>query len=293
MHASPPPIERIWFAVPEAAVEAYEAALSSVCNSVGFFRDENGGNWLIEGITMGGANTAELTAALALAAALTGVTVEPAREMLSAQHWLARSYASFPEQLIGRHFAIRGSHIEAPRAPGRITLALDAGLAFGSGEHGSTRGCLRALERVAYRRPYRVLDLGTGSGILAMAAGRLLRRQVLATDIEPWSVRLARQNARTNGVGRLVTVRLADGWNHRVVRAGGPYDLVFANILARPLTRMATHLARHLAAGGTAVLSGLLARETRDVLTAHRRHGLTLEARINDGAWTTLVLRRH
>jgi ribosomal protein L11 methyltransferase len=291
VRSSPPPIERIWFTVPEAAVEAYEAALDSVCDSVSFFRNEDDGNWLIEGITINNACAAELTATFALAAVLTGVTVEPRHETLGPQDWLARSYASFPEQLIGRRFAIRGGHIEGLRAPGRITLALDAGLAFGSGEHGSTRGCLRALERVARRRPRRVLDMGTGSGILAIAAARLLHWRVLATDIEPWSVRLARQNARANGVGRLVSVRLANGWHDPVVRAAGPYDLVLANILAQPLARMAKHFARHLTAGGTAVLSGLLARESRGVLAAYRRHGLTPEARIDEGPWTTLILR--
>ena len=144
--------------------------------------------------------------------------------------------------------------------PGGSRSTLDAGLAFGSGEHGSTRGCLRALERVAHRRPRRILDLGTGSGILAMAAARLFCRRVLATDIDPWSVRVAAENASLNGVARLVRVRLADGWRDPVVRRAGPYDLVFANILARPLCLMAKHLAAHLAPGGIAILAGVLER---------------------------------
>jgi ribosomal protein L11 methyltransferase len=171
-------------------------------------------------------------------------------------------------------------------------LTLDAGLAFGSGEHGSTRGCLRALERVAYRGPRRILDMGTGSGILAMAAARLLHRPVLATDIEPWSVRVARQNAALNRLGQLVRFRLADGWRSPAVREGGPYELVFANILARPLCLMAHDLAAHLAPGGTAILSGLLQSQARGVLSAHLRCGLRLEARVHEGPWTTLVLRR-
>src|SRR5439155_4431523 len=131
------------------------------------------------------------------------------------------------------------------------------------------------LERVAYRRPQHILDLGTGSGILAMAAARLLRRPVLASDIEPWSVRVAQQNAALNRLGRLVRLQLADGWCHRAVRKHGPYDLVFANILARPLCLMARPLAAHLAPGGTAILSGLLQNQARSVLAAHRRCGLT------------------
>ena len=234
----------------------------------------------------------ELVAALALAASLSGVSAPIRRTPTAAEGWLARSYASFPEQAIGRRFAVRGTHLHGKPTAGRITLTLDAGLAFGSGEHGSTRGCLRALERVAYRRPRRILDLGTGSGILAIAAARFLRRRVLATDIEPWSVRVARRNATLNRVGHLVRCRLADGWRHPTVRAGGPYDLVLANILARPLCAMARQLAVRLAPGGTAILSGLLHSQARAVLAAHLRCGLRLEASIRDGAWTTLELRR-
>ena len=142
---------------------------------------------------------------------MSGVSVPAQRTPTPAEGWLARTYASFPEQLIGRRFVVRGTHLREPPMPGRITLTLDAGLAFGSGEHGSTRGCLRALERVAYRRPRRILDLGTGSGILAMAAARLLHRPVLATDIEPWSVRVAQQNAALNRLGRLIAVP-PGGW---------------------------------------------------------------------------------
>ena len=148
-----------------------------------------------------------------------------------------------------------------------------------------------ALEAMAHRRPRRVLDLGTGSAILAMAAAKWLRRPVLATDIEPWSVRVAAENARLNGVQRLLAARLADGWKSRVMKAGR-YDLIFANILARPLCAMARQLALHLAPGGTAILAGLLGTQARQVLAAHRRQGLALERRIDIGAWTTLVLRR-
>jgi ribosomal protein L11 methyltransferase len=291
MRATPPALERVSVTVPEAAVEAYEAALGSVCESVGFFRDHSSGLWQIEGIKPVGTDESELAAALALAAGLSRFDAPTVRTPVHAEGWIERSYASFPEQLIGRRFAVRGSHLAGATLPGRITLRLDAGLAFGSGEHGSTRGCLRALEVLAHRRPRRILDLGTGSGILAIAAARLLHRKVMAVDIEPWSVRLARCNARANGIAPLVTARLADGWRAGVVRAGSPYDLVLANILARPLALMAHHLAVHLAPGGTAVLSGLLPTQARAVLAAHRCHGLVLERRIEDGAWTTLVLR--
>jgi ribosomal protein L11 methyltransferase len=285
-------LETVSVDVPEAALEAYEAALSSTCAAVGFFRDHKTGDWRVEGMKPVGRHEPELTAALALAAAMSGVSVALKRRPTPAEGWLARTYASFPEQLIGRRFAVRGTHLRDATTPGRITLTLDAGLAFGSGEHGSTRGCLRALERVAYRRPRRILDLGTGSGILAMAAACLLHRPVLASDIEPWSIRVAQQNATLNRLGRLVRYRLADGWQHPAIRSGGPYDLVFANILARPLCLMARSLSENVAPGGTAILSGLLQRQAQAVTSAHRGCGLALEGRIEEGPWTTLILRR-
>ncbi len=291
MRASAAALETVSVEVPEAALEAFEAALGSVCATVGFFRDRAGARWLVEGVKPVGEGDPALTAALALATALTGVQATPRRAAIPADGWLARTRAAFPQQVIGRRFAVRGTHLSAALPPGRITLTLDAGLAFGSGEHGSTRGCLRALERVAYRRARRILDLGTGSGILAMAAARLLHRRVLATDIEPWSVRVARRNAVLNRLGPMLRCRRADGWRDRAVRAGGPYDLVLANILARPLCLMARPLAAHLAPGGTAILAGLLASQAQQVLAAHRRHGLLLETAIAEGPWTTLVLR--
>jgi ribosomal protein L11 methyltransferase len=245
----------------------------------------------VEGVKPVGEGDAGLVAALALATALTGVEAVLRRVAVPAEGWLARTRAAFPQQVIGRRFAVRGTHLSGPGPAGRITLTLDAGLAFGSGEHGSTRGCLRALEQVAHRRPRRVLDLGTGSGILAMAATRLLHRRVLAVDIEPWSVRVARQNAVLNRIGPMLRCRRGDGWRDRAVRAGGPYDLVLENILARPLCLMARPLAVHLAPGGTAILAGLLVGQARRVLAAHRRCGLVLEARVAEGPWTTLVLR--
>src|SRR6202044_1201406 len=140
--------------------------------------------------------------------------------------------------------------------------------------------------------PRRVLDLGTGSGILAMAAAKLLHRAVLGADIEPWAVRVTRENARLNRVHLLVRPILADGWRTAAIRKSGPYDLVFGNILARPLRMMARDLARNLAPGGIAILAGLLRVQARDVLAAHRRVGLTLERMIHLEPWTTLVVRK-
>ena len=284
------PLETVSIEVPADAMEPFEAALESVCATVAFFLvDEDRGIWRIEGVRDVPEDDQALEAALEVASAVSGVSPAVNRVPTAADGWLERTQEAFPDQLVGRRFLIRGSH-SATTAPGRIALTLDAGLAFGSGEHGSTRGCLRALELAARRRPVRILDMGTGSGILAMAAARLLRRPVLATDIEPWSVRVAAENAAANGVALLVRPVLADGWRDRRVR--GPYDLVFANILARPLCRMARDLALNLAPGGTAILAGLLDEQRRMVVAAHRRHGLALERTIREGRWTTLLLRK-
>jgi ribosomal protein L11 methyltransferase len=278
--------------VPEAALEAYEAALSSVCTGVSFFHNTTMERWRVEGLKPVGHGEPALAAALALAASISGYNAALERAPTAPDGWLALSYASFSEQLIGRRFAVRGSHLDHPPVAGRITLTLDAGLAFGSGEHGSTRGALRALEFVARRRPRRIIDLGTGSGILAMAAARLLHRPVMAVDIEPQSVRVARSNARRNRLGPLIRTRLADGWRNSAVRQAGPYDLVLANILARPLRQMAWRLSTSLSPGGRVILGGFLRKQARGVLAAHRGRGLRLEMQLQEADWTTLVLQR-
>lgn len=285
-------LETVTVVVPEDALEAYEAALAEACGTIGFFKDDDTGLWSVEGVKDQGANEPALAAGLALAALVTGVDAPLSRRTTEAEGWLARTYQAFPEQLVGERFAIRGTHLSGPPTPGRIMLVLDAAIAFGSGEHGSTRGCLRAFEAIARRRPHprRILDLGTGTGILAMAAGKLLKQPVLGTDIEPWSVRVAAQNAKLNGLSHLLRFRRADGWSSPAVR--GPYDLVFANILARPLCMMARDLARNLAPGGRAILAGLLDSQANWVLAAHRRQGLVLDAKKHEGSWTTLVLRK-
>jgi ribosomal protein L11 methyltransferase len=286
------PLETVFVIVPLHAVDAYESALQTACTTVGqFFVDEAAGIWRVEGVKSCDENEDGLQSALAVAGLVSGVSAALQREDTEAEGWLARVYEGFPEQLIGKRFAVRGTHVMEAPLPGRITLMLDAGLAFGSGEHGSTRGCLRALEMVAHRRPGRILDMGCGSGILAMGAAALLRRPVLAVDIDPWSVRVSAQNAALNRLSALVTCRLGNGWAAPAVREGGQYDLIFANILARPLCFMAADLAARLAPGGTAILAGLLDTQARTVLAAHRRQGLRLERMLYEGHWTTMVVR--
>jgi ribosomal protein L11 methyltransferase len=283
-------LDCISLTVPPDALENFEAALGAVCRAVSFFHDEENDLWNIQGVKERGAYEDELVSALAVAECLSGHTPVVSRSLTPVSGWLERTKHAFPEQLIGRRFAIRGTHIFSPPTPGRITITLDAGLAFGTGEHNSTRGCLLALERIA-RRPGKILDLGTGSGILAIAAARRWHRKVLATDIDPRAARVAAANARLNGVGGNIRAIKADGWMDKTIKRGAPYDLIFANILARPLCAMAHQLAENLQPGGIVILAGLLAVQSNWVLSAHRRAGLVLQSRIDDGAWTTLVLR--
>lgn len=287
-------LETISVVVDDEAVPLFEQAFATVCTTVGIFEaDENQNIWRVEGVKNLGAEENTLQQALMVARTLTGVEAELTREPTQAEGWVARTYEAFPEQRIGRRFVIRGTHLVPEKKHGRLTVTLDAGIAFGSGEHGSTRGCLRALDHIAHSKPRRILDMGCGSGILAMAAAQLFRRKVLAVDIEPWSVRVTSSNAQLNGLSALIEARYGNGWHTPSVRATRPFDLVFANILARPLCRMAQALALHLSPGGVAILSGLLGTQMRMVLAAHRRQGLVLEKHYQEGEWSTLVLRAH
>lgn len=292
MKKQPAPLETLVLdQLPDEAMPAYEAALLSVSATVALFLDEATGNWRIEAVRDAQADQDALQAALALAAGLTGHEAPLTRHATESEGWLARTVEAFPEQEIGRRFLIRPTHVAPRPTYGRIALTLDAGLAFGSGEHASTQGCLMALERLPRKLP-RVLDLGTGSGILAMGAAKLWHVKALASDLDPWSVRVTRENAAINRLAPRLRAVLATGYAHNAITRGAPYDLIFANILARPLCAMACDLAAHLRPGGRAILAGLLGKQVRMVLAAHRRAGLVLERRISLDPWATLVLRK-
>ena len=293
---SVPPLARLSVTVPEHAVPAFAAAFETACESVGFFRggDQGGtsGGWRVEGLLRNPGRRGALTGALALAAAAAGIEPPPLEEdRVEAEGWLARTREAFPPQPIGRRLLIRGTHDASVTLPGRIALTLDAGLAFGSGEHATTRGCLLALERLPRPRGL-VADIGTGSGVLALAAAALWRVKVIGVEIDPSAARVASENARLNRLHRLVTIVRGDGFRAPRIRRHASYALVLANILARPLCAIAGELARNLAPGGHAVLSGLLVGQAPMVLAAHRRCGLALAGRIELGPWATLILKK-
>jgi ribosomal protein L11 methyltransferase len=247
--------------------------------------------WRVEAYPPASALTPHLAAQIALAAAAAGgALVEIGEERLAARDWLAENQLAFPPLRVGRFF-IHGSHHRGGVPAGAIGIAVDAATAFGTGEHPSTRGCLIALDSLARRRRIRhPLDIGTGTGILAVAAAKLLRRKILASDIDAGAVGVALHNVARNGVAGLVRVRRAPGYRDRAI-SKSRYDLILSNILARPLALLAKDLARALAPGGRAVLSGLLRRQEPIVLAPHRACGVVLERRLVIDGWSTLVLR--
>ncbi len=247
--------------------------------------------WHIEAYPAVPRLTPELTARLSLAAAAAGGALLALTEgPLPERDWLAANRLAFPPLEIGRFF-VHGSHHRGGAPAGMIGIAVDATAAFGTGEHPSTRACLLALDALARRRRFRrPLDIGTGTGILAIAAAKSLRRPVVARDIDPGAVAIARRNIARNGVAGLVRVGLAPGYRGREVRRRR-HDLVFANILAVPLARLAADLAQRLRPGGRAVLSGLLRRQEPIVLAPHRGCGVVLERRLVVDGWSTLILR--
>jgi ribosomal protein L11 methyltransferase len=230
--------------------------------------------------------------------ALVGLVAGPeaanalAFEILAAKDWVKASQEGLTPVEAGR-FIVHSEHYRAAVRASRIGIEIGTAFAFGTGHHGTTRGCLLALNHLlkARCRPRRVLDIGTGTGVLAIAAARVLHRPVLASDIDRRAAAVARANVRRNRAPQ-VTVVHAAGIGLRQFRERGPFDLVLANILLGPLQRMATPMARLLAPGARVVLSGLLTAQESAALTAYRGHGLALERRVVLEGWSTLVLRR-
>src|SRR5262249_8126779 len=199
---------------------------------------------------------------------------------VAARDWVAQSLKGLAPVAAGR-FVVHGAHDRHRIPPNRVGIEIEAALAFGTGHHGTTLGCLFALDRILHRRrPRRILDVGCGTGLLAIAAARATRRPALAGDIDPVSVRVARDNARLNRADALVKIIHANGLSDRRVQARGPFDLVFANILLGPLKQLANPIRRVAAPGASVVVSGLLSSQANAALAAYRGLGLVLERRI-------------
>ncbi|MDR3493881.1 MAG: 50S ribosomal protein L11 methyltransferase [Ancalomicrobiaceae bacterium] len=209
-----------------------------------------------------------------------------------ATNWVALSEEIRRPVPVGRFF-VHGSHDRGKVPPNARAIEIDAELAFGTGHHATTRVCLAALDRLlTVRRYFRPLDLGTGTGLLAIAIAELQGIKVLATDVDPVAVTIARRNADFNGVGAFVETLTANGMAHRRIRERAPYDLVVANILARPLMRLARPIALALAPKATLILSGLRLSDAARVLAAYRLQGLYLSWSIIEDDWMALVLEK-
>jgi ribosomal protein L11 methyltransferase len=211
-------------------------------------------------------------------------------DTVDAKDWVKATLEELVPVRAGR-FIVHGGHDRSRVPPNKLGIEIEAALAFGTGHHGTTRGCLLLLDEVlkAYR-PRRVLDLGTGTGVLAIAAAKALRGKVLASDIDPLSVRVAADNARLNGAGDLVETIRATGFSAPQFKQRAPFDLVLANILANPLRQMATPMSRHLAPGALLILSGLLPPQASAVVAAYRARGLVLKRHIQIEGWSSLLM---
>ena len=217
-------------------------------------------------------------------------TLRVATEVLADADWLAMALSGLPPVRAGRFF-VYGAHDGGLAPASTINLRIEAGAAFGTGHHGTTVGCLQAFHDLLKQQRFaRVLDVGCGTGVLAIAAARTGSPVAVGTDIDPPSVRIANENAALNRArARFVH---ASGLNHPDVREDGPYDLAFANILAPPLVALSQDIKRALKPRGYAILSGLLRTQERRVLAAYTSKGFRLVRRIHRDAWATLVLRR-
>ncbi len=275
---------------PRAEAEAAAAAIDSDPDLEGttysiLEEDEDAGRWRIDAYPRTDEEAHAIEARLGGFGALTVRT-----ETLADADWLAMALSGLPPVRAGRFFVF-GMHDLGRTPPNAVNLRIEAGAAFGTGHHGTTVGCLMALDALLKARRFeRVLDVGCGTGVLAIAAARCGSDVAVGTDLDPVSVRISRENAALNQARAIFVT--ANGLGHPAVRRGGPYDLVFANILARPLVGLAGPIRGALKPGGTAILSGLLRSQERLVRAAYLARGFRLRRRLHRDAWATLVLER-
>jgi ribosomal protein L11 methyltransferase len=284
--------ERRARAVADLIFESFEPAEAA---STAFETDDllpgGGRAWLMEAYFGSEPDEAAIRALIALASdeptarsAIFGPTEQ--------RDWVANSLAGLKPVRAGR-FLVHGAHDRSRVGANDVAIEIEAGLAFGTGHHGTTRGCLLHLDRLLKRRrPGRVLDVGCGAGVLAIAAAKVLRRKIWLGDIDPVAVAVANANARLNGVGVSCRAIVSRGVESAALREGAPYDLVFANILARPLRLLAPSLAAVISADGEAIVSGLLLADVAGVLASWRAQGFDLAERIELEGWASLRLRR-
>lgn len=288
--AQAPDLHEVVFVLPQAEADYVMVAFEDLALSISRFEvEEDSGIWRVS-LLVDGEQADELAQRVAVMGQLYKRAFDlPEVRKVETRDWVSEVQKSFKPMRCGR-FYVYGSHIETRPPLGSIPILMNAGAAFGTGEHETTSGCLRAIDWLGKQQRFiRPLDMGCGSDILAIGAAKLWHVPTLAVDIDAVSVAVARENMRLNRVSQLVQCEVGAGYGAPSVQ--GTYDLIIANILARPLVQMSLDLKRHLAPDGVVILSGLLVRQEPLVLWAHRMQGLRLVKRIRQGHWSALVLR--
>ena len=277
--------ERRARAVADIIVETFDPTETAAAA----FEEENGAYWAVE-IYFAAAPDEESIRDLIAAVSDVETGQKAQFSQIAKQDWVQNALSGLKPVRAGR-ILVHGAHDRAHKRPNDISVEIEAALAFGTGHHGTTLGCLRALDQILKRRrPRQILDVGTGTGVLAIAAARLLRQTVASGDIDLVAVDTARANAQRNGAGAFVRPVLAAGLRHPSLI--GQYDLIFANILAKPLRLLAPAIAQAASFDAELVLSGLLGRDVAGVLAAYRAQNFFLAQRSDIDGWATLRLSR-
>ncbi len=294
-------VQSFWqsrFFVPVDAVDLFLSVLDADVISIAAFEADDAergdaSSWRIEMLFDRKPDRDDLAMLLEPVAEQAGLArIEFEIERLADTDWIERVRSEMPPRQVAR-FWLHGTHVEDPPPAGLVPIELDAGLAFGSGEHATTQGCLLALDQLGKcRRFRRVLDMGCGAGMLAIAAAKCWPARILAVDNDPIAVAVAADNAARNGVGGSVRTMQSEGYANPMIRAQGPFDLILSNILADPLCDLARDLVQHLTADGFAVLAGLLDHQAARVAASHLAYGLFLRRTIAVGPWTILIMSR-
>jgi ribosomal protein L11 methyltransferase len=285
---------RIDFIAPTRNSAAFEDVLERHCAVVSSFLILPDDRSRLQGISEILLNKDILYTELSETASLLGVNISNlAITPMASQDWVADNLAEFPPIRVGRYY-MYGSHIEGVVPSGAVGIRLNAGAAFGTGEHATTEGCLTAFDRLAKqgKRYNKILDMGCGSGILSIAAAKTWRSKTIACDIDPGAAQVASENAKVNCVHSLIITRAGNGYKMPIVKAEAPYDMIVSNILANPLCAMASELAKYLQPNGSAILSGFLKVDARRVTANYIQFGLAFTAQINVNGWVTLIFRK-
>lgn len=271
------------YALVDAVMERDDLALTASAHE-----NEETGEWFFEATCD---SPPDLESFVELARQTLGGTVEFSVAPIDPEiNWVARSLEGLAPVIAGG-FYVYGSHETGPVPGGLTPMKIDAAQAFGTGHHETTTGCLEAIDKVLKRRkPRHMIDVGTGTGVLAIALAKRTRSTVIASDIDPISVTTTIENAAQNGVGTQIVALEATGVNHPTIQRNAPYDLIVANILAGPLMALAPAIGRIAQKGAVVILSGILQHQARGVINAYARQGMVLNQKLQRKDWTTLIL---